>query len=791
MQVPYSWIQELVDFDWSPEELADRLTLSGAEAEVSTLVTGSLDNIVVGLVTEAEPIENSDHLIRTIVDDGREKYPVVCGAPNVAAGQKVVLARVGAVLKGEFKIKKAKLRGVESAGMICAEDELGLSDDHSGIMVLDSEAPPGAPIGEYLGIDDKILKLDLTPNRPDLMSAIGVARDVACLSGKRIKRPSVNLLETSEAAAGYIKIGIDDPGACPRYAARIIRNVKIGPSPWWIRRKLMLSGIRPISNVVDITNLVMMETGHPLHAFDYDLFGSKEVLVRRARDGEKFTTLDGNEHELNPDVLLITNGRKPVACAGVMGGLDSEVTAKTATILLEAAYFEPRTTRRSRQKLGLVTESSIRFEKGADPNMVPIALDRAAALMAEYAGGEVLSGRVDCYPEKIVPALVRLRPERVNTLLGTDISRERMIEILTGLEFGVEDKGELMVTVPTFTGDITREVDLIEEIVRIEGYAVVPDTEENKGPLFTPQPSDNRFRDEIRRLMTGLGFDELYAPGLADEKLLEKVSGSTPRVRVLNPIADDLTVMENDLVYSLLRTVSHNLAHRNINLKIFGIGRIYLPGEPPVEKEQIGLAVTGREADRWYRKGRALDYYDIKGVIDTVLDSQRLSDASYTAAEHRCLQPERSFGVACSGETIGHAGLIRPELARAFDIKQTVYAAVLDFEVLMKLGAAEWFFRPLPRFPAAPRDLAVVVDEKVGTSEILSLIKKTAGPLLESVELFDLFRGSQVGEGRKSLAFAMVFRSEKRSLESDEVAEIHKSISSALKNNFNAEIREA
>ena len=426
MQVPYSWIKELADIPWSAEELANRLTLSGTESEVEMLFGSEFDNICVGQIVELEAVEGSDHLKKAIVDSGDEKLQVVCGAPNAANGQKIILAKIGAVLKDGMKIKKAKLRGVESNGMICSERELGLSEDHSGIIVLDDDAPVGMPALEYLNLQDPVIELDLTPNRADMLSAIGVARDCACLAGTKLKRPEFALEESAEKTADYIKVSIDDPDACPRYAARLIRNVKIGPSPWWIKRKLILCGIRPISNVVDITNLVMMEYGHPLHAFDYNLFGRKEIKVRRAYEAEEFTTLDGKPHVLDPYVLMITDGERSVAAAGVMGGLDTEVSDKTTDILLESAYFNSMTIRKSRIKLGLVSESSTRFEKGADPNVVPAAINRAAYLMHKYAGGEVLSGIVDCYPKKINPVEIELRTERVNTFLGTKITEERL-----------------------------------------------------------------------------------------------------------------------------------------------------------------------------------------------------------------------------------------------------------------------------------------------------------------------------------------------------------------------------
>jgi len=791
MQVPYSWIKELADVPWAAEELADRLTLSGAEAEVENLFGSTFDNVCIGQIVELEPVEGSDHLRRAVVDSGDEKLQVVCGAPNAAAGQKIVLAKVGAELKDGMKIKKAKLRGVESFGMICSEQELGISEDHSGIIVLDDEAEIGRPALDYFKLDDPVIKLDLTPNRPDMMSAIGVARDSACLAGTKLKKPEFELTETAEKAADYIKVSIDDTDACPRYAARVIKNVKIGPSPWWIKRKLILCGIRPISNVVDITNLVMMEYGHPLHAFDYDLFDRKEILVRRAAEGEKFSTLDGKEHILDPHILLITDGEKGVAAAGVMGGLDTEVSDTTTNILLESAYFDNITIRRSRIKLALNSESSIRFEKGADPNVVLDAIDRAAYLMQKYAGGEVLSGVVDCYPNKIKRAEIELRPDRVNSFLGTDIPRERMIKILQDLEYDVADKEILKVSAPTHAPDVTREVDLIEEIIRIEGYDSIPFVERNSGPLVAATRRDDQFRSDVRRVMTSQGFDESYSSGLADAELLSKVSGDSPQLKILNPIAEDLSVMQNNVIYSILKSVSHNISRRNVSLQLFELGKGFLPGpHHPEEAEQLGLAVTGEAEGDWYKKPRNFEFYDLKGAVDMLAKGCRLSAPEFVASDKPPFMKGMSFDLKCGDTVLGPAGIIDPDIARAFEIKQQVFVALLDFATLIELRDENINYKILPRFPASPKDMAILVDDDIRAGDIMAEIRKVGGKLLEDVRIFDLYRGKQVPEGKKSLAFAMTYRSEKGSLKNKEVIALHGKIADHLKKCYNVEIRE-
>ncbi|MBN2227782.1 MAG: phenylalanine--tRNA ligase subunit beta [candidate division Zixibacteria bacterium] len=787
MQVPYSWIKELVDVDWEPQALADRLTIAGEETEIEEPFAGQFEHILVGHVAELEKIENSDHLKKAMVDTGNGLVPVVCGAPNVAPGQKVVFAEVGAVLHGGMEIKPVKLRGVQSQGMICSERELGLTDDHSGIIVLDPDAPVGTPILAYLGLKDHIIKLDLTPNRSDLLSVFGVARDIACLCGKKVRRPVYKLTESKEKAAELATVSIDDPDACPRYAARMIKNIKIGPSPWWIKKKLIMSGMRPISNVVDITNLVMLETGHPLHAFDFDKLERKEILVRRAKDGELFTTLDGVEHRLTPEVLMITDGNKGIAAAGVMGGLDSEVTDATTTVLLEAAYFNPVTIRRGRLHLGMTSESSVRFEKGADPNMVPNAADRAAFLLQKYAGGEVLKGLIDCYPKKIKPLKVQFRPERANAILGTKLTPKRMHTILKGLDFGLTETKTPKVEVPTFRPDVTREIDLIEEIARIEGLDNIPTSDRNIGPLLTKAREDDLFRDRVRATLTAQGYDEIYGVGLADAPLMKLLTGDQPQLEILNPIAEDLAIMQNDIIYALMKAVGHNLAHRNLNLRLFEVGKAFSPEN---EFMQIGLAVTGKTDDHWYDKGREFEFYDVKGAIDALCASSRIPELTYATEAHLPFVPECSFTLKLGDHKVGRAGRMHDKTAKRFDIKQPVFIAVLDFAAMFAVRVPLEAYKPLPRFPAAPRDLAVIVDETVRVGDMLDTIRELGGTWLEQLDVFDLYRGKQIGENKKSLAFAMVYRSAERSLENEEVNGVQEKIADELKKRFNAEIRE-
>lgn len=793
MKISYNWLKELTGLDWSVEEAAERLTMCGTACEDIEIAGRYMDRVVVGEVVELKPIKGASKIQLARVTIGSEVLDSVCGAPNVALGQKVPLALVGAKLAGDFEMKKVKIRGVESSSMICSERELGISQDHSGIMVLEDDVPVGKPLAEHLGYNDYILTFELTPNRADSMSAIGIARDMAALASTKVRKPEFNLRESSQMTSDYIKVSIEDKQGCPRYAARVIQNVKVAPSPWWIKAKLLMSGIRPISNVVDISNLVMLETGHPLHAFDLDRFGSNEVVIRKARQGEKFTTLDGKEHELRPDVLLITNGKTAVAAAGVMGGLNSEVEEDTTNVLLEAAYFDPSIIRKSRKKLDTVSESSMRFEKGADPNGIPYAIDRAAFLLEQVCGGEVLSGIVDCYPQKIEPVRIAFRPDRCNYVLGTNISEGRMKEIFTNLEFTVEGTGQLEVTVPTFRPDLKREIDLIEEVARIEGYDSIPDAIANIGPLFTPRHIGDDFRNEIRKILTAAGFDEIVGHGLADSRLLELCNPEVPQLRVVNSVSRELDVMRNSLIATALTVISHNISHRSLNLRLFEVGKVYHPPDAKgvwQEDLRVLLTVTGFTEDGWREHPRPLDFYDLTGGLEHLTDHFRWEKLGYEPATVPFLEDDISFNVLVGGQSSGVIGKVTSSILDRLDIKQSVYVAEIGVEQLLQRSHPLIEFTPLPLYPAAPRDIAIVVDENVRADELVGAIKKTAGCLAESVQIFDLYVGKQIEKGRKSIAIAITYRSHKGSLSSEQVDDLQQKVVDYLKEMFNAELRD-
>lgn len=793
MKLPYSWLKELTQLNWPVEKAADSLTLCGIACEEIQPTAAYLDKVVVGKVEELHAVQGADKIQKAIVNVGNETLQVICGAPNVAVGQKVPVATIGAKLAGGMEIKKVRIRGVESHGMICSESELGISQDHSGIMVLNGNSKIGMPLVKVLEYDDYIMTFELTPNRGDSTSAIGVARDLAAVASVKIKRPQFKLNQVAKKTSGVIKVKIDDPDACPRYAARVIEGVTIAESPWWIKKKLMMCSVRPINNVVDISNLVMLECGHPLHAFDLDRFGSKEVVVRRAKKDETFTTLDGKQHKLTPEVLLITNGKEGVAAGGVMGGLHSEVENNTTNILLEAAYFKPSVIRRSRKHLNMTSESQARFEKGADPNDIEYAINRAAFLFHDICGGSVLNGIVDCYPKKIKPKKVTLRPKRCNQLLGTKISVAQMKKILKALEFKVTGTNKIVAEVPTFRPDIEREVDLIEEIARIEGYHKIPDATENIGPLFTPLAFADRFKSEVRTIMTGLGFDEIMGHGFVDSKLSKLVDPETPLLNITNPVSAELDVMRNSLVPFALNVVTHNLSFRTMDLRLFEIGKTYLPPDKKGnwhEEYRLLIMATGDTVSTWRDKSRPLDYFDITGALERLAAHFHWPVLKYKISQINCFEPELSFDILLNEASVGRAGLLARKISDKIDIKQKVYLAELSLQPLIENSRKLIEFQTLPIYPAAPRDLAILVNESVKAAEIVSAVKTAAGKLAESVEIFDLYQGKQIAAGKKSLAVSIVYRSPEGSLSTEQVDKQQQVVISHLKKKLNAEIRD-
>jgi phenylalanyl-tRNA synthetase beta chain len=792
MQVSYNWLRELVDFGWDAQTLASKLTLIGTAVESVQPVSTNLENVVVGKILTVEPHPHSPNLKVCKVELGRDvQMNVVCGAPNVKVGMKSPLALSGAVLKDGLRIQSVDKHGVVSEGMLCSQAELGISEDHSGIMELELTAKAGSDLKTTLSLDDVSLSFDLTPNRADSLSAIGIARDIAALCGSPVKRPTAELKEIADKAAAVVDISIEDPIGCPRYAARMIKGVKIGRSPWWMQQRLLASGIRAINVIVDITNYVMLEYGHPLHAFDFANFAQAKVLVRRASAGEIFRTLDGVDRKLNDDVLLITDGVKPVAIAGIMGGEFSEVTEKTTDILLESAYFDPSVTRRARKYLGLQSESQTRFERGADPSIVPAALDRAASLMERLAGGRVLAGIVDVYPQKIHPVKLELRPSRVNQILATDMSAPMMIDILHALEFKVLPGKNLTVEVPTFRPDVTREIDVIEEIARIYGYERIPTRLFSGGELLLSRNPREVFVGKIREELIGQGYFEVVTNSIVNPKQIHRLNPQQKCVEILNPISEDLKWLRPSLLSGLLNAVYENTSHQIRTIKLFEIGTVMTPkeGQLPNETQRVALALSGSDmGENWAFHPTEFTFHDLKGAIEGIegLTDRRIT---YSPMSNAAFDPACCFQVTLGVETIGICGAIQPAILKTFNIKAEVLVAELDLEVLLASAKPTKPYKQLQRFPISERDIAIVVDEGVFCAELLETIRGAADQTLVETVVLDLYKGKQVDSGKKSLAFRLVFQDESKTLTDADIERVINRMVESLKLKHGAILR--
>ncbi len=792
MKLSFNWLKELVDFSDGVEALADRLTSIGTAVDGIEAVAGNLENIVVGKVTSVKKHPRKDKLSICRVELGKDlQLTVVCGAPNVREGMKSALALPGAELSNGMKVKSIEFEGVESEGVLCSEEELGISDDHSGIMEIDQSIKTGSDLKSALSLDDYSVSFDLTPNRADCLSAIGIAREIAAITGSPLKRPKAEINESKEAASALVKVRIEDPDACPRYAARIIKDIKVGPSPWWMQQRLLASGVRSINNVVDITNYVMLEYGQPLHAFDFDNFSQPEVVVRRARDGEQFRTLDGVDRKLNNDVLLITDGKKPVAIGGIMGGEESEVSDTTSVVLLEAAYFNAGTIRRGRKHLGLTSESQTRFERGCDPNIVPAAIDRAASLLEKYAGGQVCSGIVDEYPQPIEPLRLELRPARVNQILATDMSAPAMIDILNALEFRVSPGKNIGVDVPTFRPDIEREIDLIEEVARIYGYDKIPTVMRAGGDLVVRTDPQEQFTRKLRAVLMAQGYFDAVTNSIGDPKLIRLTDPDTTPVELLNPISEDLKWLRPSLAAALLNVVRENISHQVRTVKVFEIGTVFANsgGSVPEEHQSLGLAISGNDmGENWAFHPGEFSVHDIIGSLEEISGLLNSGITVAPAANPRYEQ-DCSFVVKIGEEPIGDCGKVAANILKAYGIKFDVYIAELRVEPLFQNHRARTFYAELPRYPGSERDIAVIVDEQTPAGALIETIRGNADERLRDVIVFDLYRGKQVDKGKKSVALRLTIQDESKTLTDEEIDSLMSGVVTALKNKHGAELR--
>jgi phenylalanyl-tRNA synthetase beta chain len=808
MRISLKWLNELVPLP-APEEVARRLTAVGLEVEAIERTGQGLSGVVAARILSSEKHPNAEKLSVTTVDPGGgAPLQIVCGAKNYAVGDLVPLATLGTTLPGGTRIEKAKLRGVESFGMLCSSRELGLDSDASGLCILPPDTRPGTPIGEVLGLEDVLFEVNVTPNRPDCLSHLGIAREVAALTGQPVRPPTVALHEAGEKAAEAVRVRIEAPHRCPRYAARVIEGVRIGPSPAWLSRRLEACGVRSISNVVDATNLVLLELGHPLHAFDLDKVAGAEIVVRTARPGEHLLTLDGKDRALEESDLVIADRDRASALAGVMGGGDSEIGATTSRVLLESAYFAPAGIRRTSRRHGLKSEASYRFERGADPGMVLPALDRCAALIAELSGGTVRPGVVDCHPRPAESSEVRLRLARPAELLGLEVPAEAARRILSGLGFVERTADAVAATfvVPSWRVDVAIEEDLIEEIVRTVGYDAIPETLPPNAVRTPVEPAEARAVARVREALEGAGLSEavnfsfVAAPDLAPlhyEVVVGDGSGRALGIALKNPISADLALMRTSLVPSLLKNAARNRAQRVDDVRLYEIARTYHPAppgdagdEPTCEATKVAGLLLGRRAPvGWAAGGELVDLYDAKVVVEAVLGSLGVKNARFTAGGDRWLHPRQAARVltADGTQTIGQLGELHPRVATDFELPRGVLVFELSLDALTRHGALVPRYHPIPSMPAAHRDLAVVVAEAVTAQEVIDVVR--AEPLVEAVTLFDVYRGAPLPATAKSLALAIRYRAADRTLTDAEADAAHQAIVARLAATLGAELR--
>ena len=804
MRVPLQWLREYVNPPLDTHALADRLTMTGTKVEaIHRHGVAALDHFVVGRVLEADQHPNADRLRVCLVDvGGGSPQQIVCGAPNVAAGQTVAVAKPGAVMPDGTTLGKAKLRGIESHGMILAEDEVAIGTDHDGIMVLEADGlPPGTPLERVLPIATDVLELEITPNRPDCLAVYGVARETHAATGVALAPPPWREDPGTPGELSAATVDVQCPDLCPRFTARVFEDVKIGPSPLWLKARLTASGQRPISNVVDITNYVMLLTGQPLHAFDLDRVEGATLTVRRARDGEQIETLDGQTRTLDPDMVLIEDAAGPTSIAGVMGGARSEVGDGTTSVLMEAANWDGANIHRTSLKLGLRSEASSRFEKQLQPEQAMEAQAVATRLMIELCGARLVPGTIDVGGDGPPPMTIRLREGRVASLLGAPISRGRCREILQALEFGTADADDgLDVTVPPFRrGDVTREVDLIEEVARIDGLDKLPSTLPSRHEAHAQLTPRQKLRRRAADALTAQGLDEIVGwslggPELADRLRLGPDDPIRDALELANPLSGDLSVLRTTLLGSLLDTARHNRARGAGAIRLFEAGAVYLPGIDaglPREPYHVGAVLIGPARPSTWRDGQppAIDFFAAKGVLGGLLDTLRVPWTVVPGGEP-FLHPGRSARILADGEDAGWIGEIHPLVAAEWDLDDTVAAFELDLDAVGVRPTT--LYRPVSGFPDVREDLAVVVSEKVSAAELVDAVRGAGRPLLADVEVFDVYRDpDKLGEGNVSLALRLTYRATDRTLTDEEVAERRQAIAATVERELGGRIRAA
>ena len=794
MDLPMSWLGDYTDITGvTPKEYSDKMTMSGSKVEGVENLGRELDKVVVGKVLGCEDHPDSDHLHVCMVDVGEdEPIQIVCGAPNVAVGQKVPVALNGSTLPGGMKIKKGKLRGVMSNGMICSHDELGIEpsrlgyEPEYGILVLDETSEIGSDVKDLFGLNENVVEFEITSNRPDCFSIIGLARETAATFKKPFNVPVPTFNETDGDINDMISVSISDPEKCTRYCARAVKNVKIGPSPKWIRERLEACGVRAINNIVDITNYVLLEYGQPMHAFDIrDIAGAK-INVRRANDGEVIKTLDEEDRTLTSDDLVIADSDRAIAIAGVMGGFNSEIKDDTTTVVFESAMFDAASVRLTAQRLGLRTESSSRFEKGLDYNNTVPAIERACQLVQMLGCGENVTGMIDVMGNVEENVSIKFRPEKINAFLGTDVSTDEMVRIFTALEIKV-DMDNMTLYPPSFRPDLLAEADIAEEVARFYGYDVIPTTLMTGATTCGIKTPEQQLESEISTILTSQGLYEIYTYNFQSPSMLDKLNVASDselrnQVKISNPLGEDTSVMRTTMAGSMLETLARNYNYRTKSAKFFELGRVYIPttkGQLPDEPRTLMIGMYG-----------GVDFYDIKGVCEEMFAQLRIKDVEYERlSDNPVYHPGRSAKIMLNGKQLGVIGEVHPSVARNFEIGTKTYIGEIDFTAVFNAVDTDVKYVPLTRFPAVTRDFSIVVDKMTPVAAIEKVIKKAGGKLLSKLELSDVYTGSQIPEDKKSVMYKAEFKAPDRSLTGEEADNLHAKIVKNLGSELGAELR--
>jgi len=799
MLISLNWLKQYIDLDGIEiNEMENSLTMIGQEVEKIEIAGSNLENVVTAKIIEKEMHPDSDHLTVCKVDNGKEILQIVCGASNHKAGDKVVLAQIGARLSEDFVIKKGKIRGKESCGMLCSEVELGIGSDKDGIIILPEDAPIGVPFKDYLGINDTVFELEITPNRPDCLSHIGIARELSAYYGKELKYPETEIKsEIEEKTSDNVKVSIEDSNLSRRYVTRILKNVTVKESPKWLKERIEAVGLRSINNIVDVSNFILMEMNHPNHVFDLDKIEGNEIKVKSAVKGDKLVTLDEQERELEDGDIVICDSKKILALGGVMGGLDSEVTDNTKNILLEVAQFNPQNVRKTSRRLTLSSDSSYRFERGIDVEDSIKVINRLANLIQEVAGGEILNGYVDVYPVPHENKVAELNFERLNRFVGKVIPREKVIEILRNLEIDVKDNGDtLTLTAPSYRGDLELEQDYFEEVIRMYGFDnienILPRVDINKNSTL----DTTKLTDKVKTICASVGLKEVINYSFIPKDALQKLKftgvSEDKLIDISNPITEDFVTMRPTLLYSLIKNAKDNMNRNVSNIRFFEVSRTFEKAEELAKEDiKVGIILAG-ENDKtlWNPKPVHYDFYDLKGIVEEVFSKLKFQSFSIKRSVQTAFHPGRSADVFVGKEYIGSFGEIHPDVLENFGLnKKTILVAEFNIELIKKYINKPFVYQGIVKYPAVPRDLALVMNENILVGDVLKTIEKI-DKKVEKVELFDIYQGIGVEPGKKSVAISILLRDDSKTLEEKEINDIIDKILAKMKKDYMAELRQ-